>query len=257
MSASLSNGSALIDHHAGLARLVLDQVSMTYPDGTEVLRNVTLTVGAGEFVSIVGPSGCGKSTILKLASGLLWHSGGSISAPENLGYVFQDATLMPWRTVEGNIAYLAELHKINKKERARLVEQAIARVELTGFEKHYPRQLSGGMKMRASLARALTMTPAAFMFDEPFGALDEITRESLNDELLRIFTKEQFASIFVTHSVPEAVFLATRVLVMSARPGQIVADIAVPFAYPREPELRYTSKFNAICAQVSQRLRGQ
>jgi len=208
------------------------------------------------MVAIVGPSGCGKSTLLRLASHLTNPSSGEIRvAPGNLGYVFQDATLLPWRTVQRNVELLAELAGTPRLERARLAADAIALTGLTGFENHRPRALSGGMRMRVSLARSLTMRPRIFLFDEPFGALDEITRERLNNELLGLFERERFAGLFVTHSVSEATFLASRVLVMSPRPGRIVAEIAVPFAYPRAPELRFEPEFAAVAGQISARLR--
>lgn len=234
--------------------LSLSGVSKTYPDGTHVLDSIDLTVAPGEMVSIVGASGCGKSTILKLASGLLDASSGTINASGGLGYVFQDATLMPWRTVMGNVQYLAELHSHDRARRRQMAEDAIRTVGLSGFENHYPRQLSGGMKMRASIARSLTLDPQIFLFDEPFGALDEITREHLNGELMQLFTRNRFAGVFVTHSVYEAVFLGTRVVVMSPRPGRIVADIPVPFG-TRDEELRFSADFAEICGEVSSTLK--
>src|SRR5438105_2711205 len=204
------------------------------------------------MVAIVGPSGCGKSTLLRLASRLTPPSAGSIKLSDgNLGYVFQDATLLPWRTVQRNVELLAELSGVGRAERSRLASQAIALTGLSGFEHHIPRALSGGMRMRVSLARALTLRPRTFLFDEPFGALDEITRERLNGELLGLFERERFAGLFVTHSVTEATFLASRVLVMSPRPGRIVAEVAVPFAYPRPPELRFEPEFAAVAGQIS------
>jgi NitT/TauT family transport system ATP-binding protein len=167
-----------------------------------------------------------------------------------VGYVFQDATLLPWRTVLRNVELLGQLHGVPKEERRRNALAAISTVGLSGFEAKYPRALSGGMKMRASLARALTLSPQVFLFDEPFGALDEITRQRLNDELLQLFQDRGFAALFVTHSVPEAVFLATRVLVMSGRPGAVIADIAVPFGYPRPPQLRYSAAFASLAGQI-------
>ncbi len=240
----------------GASSLSFESVSKTYPDGTEALLDVSFAVEAGEFVTVVGPSGCGKSTLLKIASDLTPATGGRVAVQaRNLGYVFQDATLLPWRTVQKNVELLAELHRIPKPERTRLAADAIHLVGLDGFERHHPRRLSGGMRMRVSLARALTLKPEVFLFDEPFGALDEITRERLNDELLRLFISERFAGLFITHSVYEAVFLSTRVLVMSARPGRIVADFAIPFAYPRSPDLRFAPEFAKLSGAVSHALR--
>ena len=230
---------------------------MVFPDGTHALRETNFDVRPGEFVTVVGPSGCGKSTLLRIASGLTKATGGFVSIdPGNVGYVFQDATLLQWRTVQRNVELLAELEGIDQAERARRAAENIALVGLDGFEKKYPKQLSGGMKMRCSLARALVMDPKVFLFDEPFGALDEITREKLNDELLGLFQRKGFAALFITHSIYEAVFLSTRVLVMSARPGRIVGDFKVPFAYPRSPELRFEPEFAELSGQVSHALRG-
>jgi NitT/TauT family transport system ATP-binding protein len=241
---------------SGAAALVFDSVSKTFPDGTRAIDSVSLTVHSGELVAIVGPSGCGKSTLLRLASRLTAPTAGQISAAEgHLGYVFQDATLLPWRTVQRNVELLAELAGVARAERARRAADAIALTGLRGFEQHLPRALSGGMRMRVSLARALTMRPPIFLFDEPFGSLDEITRERLNGELLGLFERERFAGLFVTHSVTEATFLASRVLVMSSRPGRIVAEIDVPFHYPRPAELRFDAEFAAVAGEVSARLR--
>jgi NitT/TauT family transport system ATP-binding protein len=230
---------------------------MRFPDGTNAVDNVSFDVAKGEFVTIVGPSGCGKSTLLKIASGLLHQTAGEVIIDrERIGYVFQDATLLPWRTVQKNVELLPELHNLPESERGRLATEAIELVGLKGFENHYPKSLSGGMKMRASLARTLTLKPPVFLFDEPFGAVDEITREHLNEETLNLFGREQFAGLFITHSISEAVFLSTRVLVMSARPGRIVASYDIPFAYPRVPELRFDAHFAEISGQISQELRG-
>ncbi len=239
------------------ATLSFDDIGMVFPDGTEALRNVSFEVDRGEFVTIVGPSGCGKSTLLKIASGLLEHTSGWVAVDrERIGYVFQDATLLDWRTVQRNVELFAELHDIGKAERQALAREAIELVGLTGFEHHYPKSLSGGMKMRASLARTLTLKPPVFLFDEPFGAVDEITREHLNDETQRLFQSEGFAGLFITHSISEAVFMSTRVLVMSARPGRIVAEFDVPFDYPRQPDLRFDPDFATLCGEVSHALRG-
>ena len=167
----------------GTESLSFEHIGMTFPDGTEAVRDVSFTIRKGEFVTVVGPSGCGKSTLLKIASGLLEPTAGQVVVDrDRLGYVFQDATLLPWRTVKGNVELLAELHGIDEDERARVAEEAIQLVGLDGFQNHYPKSLSGGMKMRASLARTLTLRPPIFLFDEPFGAVDEITREHLNEE---------------------------------------------------------------------------
>lgn len=236
--------------------LVFDHVSMVFPDGTHAVDDVSFTVDRGEFVTVVGPSGCGKSTLLRIASGLTRHSDGVCEVDrEHLGYVFQDATLLPWRTVRRNVELNAELQGMAKDERRRRAAEAIDLVGLTGHEAKYPKQLSGGMRMRCSLARSLVLDPSVFMFDEPFGALDEITRERLNDELLRLFVREGFAGLFITHSISEAVFLSTRVLCMSARPGRIIADIPVSFPYPREHDLRYEPSFAELCGQVSDALK--
>jgi NitT/TauT family transport system ATP-binding protein len=237
--------------------LSFDRTGMIFPDGTEAVREVSFTVRKGEFVTIVGPSGCGKSTLLKIASGLLEPTSGSVQVDrDRLGYVFQDATLLPWRTVQANVELLAELHDLPKADRARLAAEAIELVGLTGFEKHYPKSLSGGMKMRASLARTLTLKPPVFLFDEPFGAVDEITREHLNDETQILFQREGFAGLFITHSISEAVFMSTRVLVMSARPGRIVAEFEIPFEYPRSPDLRFDPDFAKLSGEISHALRG-
>jgi NitT/TauT family transport system ATP-binding protein len=231
-------------------------VGRTFPDGTEALRNVDLTVDRGEFVSVVGPSGCGKSTLLRLASGLDRSTTGETRVSSTrVGYVFQDPTLLPWRTVRRNIELLAELEHLPKAARRARVQEAIALVGLDGFEKHRPRSLSGGMRMRTSLARSLVLEPDVFLFDEPFGALDEMTRERLNDELLALFADRGFAALFITHSVAEAVFLSTRVVVMSPRPGRILGDVSVPFGYPRQPDLRYTEEFSKVAGEVSDLLR--
>jgi NitT/TauT family transport system ATP-binding protein len=213
-------------------------------------------VRSAEFVVIVGPSGCGKSTLLRIASGLESATAGTVRVGgTQLGYVFQDATLLPWRTVRGNVELLGELHDLPKEERQGRATEAIQLVGLTGFERNHPKQLSGGMRMRVSLARALTMKPEVFLFDEPFASLDEITRTRLNDELLSLFSVEGFAGLFVTHSIPEAVYLASRVLVMSGRPGRILGEVPVPFPYPRSPELRFDPEFASVAGQVSKLLR--
>jgi NitT/TauT family transport system ATP-binding protein len=239
------------------APLEFHNVSMTFPDGTHALDETSFGVRAGEFVTVVGPSGCGKSTLLRIASGLTMPTGGSVVGdPRQMGYVFQDSTLLQWRNVAHNIELFAELEGVPRSERQRRVAENIELVGLSGHEEKYPKQLSGGMKMRASLARSLVMEPSVFLFDEPFGALDEITRERLNDELLSLFQRKGFAALFITHSIHEAVFLSTKVLVMSSRPGRIVATFDVPFEYPRSHELRFHADFAALSGEVSHALRG-
>lgn len=228
---------------------------MVFPDGTHALDNVSFAVHEGEFVTIVGPSGCGKSTILKIASGLLQHTGGSYDlADDNLGYVFQDSTLLPWRTVLKNVELFDELRKGDKAARRENAKRVIETVGLGGFENHHPKRLSGGMRMRVSLARSLTLDPRVFLFDEPFGALDEITRQNLNEEVGRLFKELNFGGLFITHSIPEAVFMSTKVLVMSSRPGRIVEEFDVPFEYPRTQELRYDPAFAELSGEVSKSL---
>lgn len=237
--------------------LEFSHLEMTFPDGTHALDDVTFRICRGEFVTVVGPSGCGKSTLLRIASGLETNTGGNCSVDRDaLGYVFQDATLFPWRTVRRNVELIAELHGVSRSEMAPKVEESLQLVGLKEHEQKYPRQLSGGMKMRASLARSLVLQPDVFLFDEPFGALDEISRERLNDELLTLFMTKQFAGLFITHSIAEAVFLSTRVLVMSARPGRIIADYEIPFDYPRVHDLRYEPEFAELSGRISHDLRG-
>jgi NitT/TauT family transport system ATP-binding protein len=252
--ASLAN--ARIGSAAGVEVLVFRSAGKVFPDGTEAVRDVSFSLRRGEFLSVVGPSGCGKSTLLRMASALSPETSGTVERlVENIGFVFQDATLLPWRTVQRNVELLAELDGVKRSERQKLVADAIKLVGLDGFEKHYPKALSGGMKMRASVARALTTKPPVFLLDEPFGALDEITRGALNEELLRLYLSQQFAAIFITHSISEAVYLSSRVLVMSPRPGRIVGGVEVPFSYPRSSDLRFDPEFAKIAGELSRLLR--
>lgn len=218
----------------------------------EALAPVDLSIHRGEFVSVIGPSGCGKSTLLRLASQLDQPTTGAVDfATDSVSYVFQDATLMPWRSVRRNVGLLAELAGTSRAGVAAKVDEALATVGLSDFADHLPRQLSGGMKMRASLARSLVMEPEVFLFDEPFGALDEITRGRLNLVLQDLFLERRFAGLFITHSVEEAVFLSTRVIVMSARPGRIVDEFDVPFSFPRSLDLRYEPEFAQLAGKVA------
>ena len=236
----------------GTTTLALSGVTKRFPTGTTALTGVDLAVGPGEFVSVVGPSGCGKSTLLRLASGLEDATAGEVAvSAATTSYVFQDPTLLEWRTALRNVELVNELRGAPRAERRAAAQAALDLVGLTGFEKQHPRQLSGGMRMRVSIARALVAEPDLALFDEPFGALDEITRLRMQTELQRIFELKQFAGLFITHSVSEAVYLSTRVLVMSGRPGRVVEEIEVPWAYPRPPELRYEPEFAALTGRVS------
>ncbi len=232
--------------------LALEGVTKRFPTGTVALTDVSLSLDAGEFVTVVGPSGCGKSTLLRLASGLEEVTSGTIEVSAcATSYVFQDATLLEWRSALRNVELVGELRGVPREERRARARAALDLVGLTGFEGQHPRQLSGGMRMRVSLARALVAEPDLALFDEPFGALDEITRLQMQTELQKLFRLERFAGLFITHSVSEAVYLSTRVLVMSGRPGRIVAEIPIPWDYPRPPELRYSAEFGEITGRVS------
>lgn len=233
--------------------LRLTDVDVTFADGTAALCGVSLALGPGELVAVVGPSGCGKSTLLRIAAGLAAPSAGEVvRTASSVGFVFQDPTLLPWRTVRGNVELAGELSGLPRAQRRARAAEAIEAVGLAEFARHRPRTLSGGMRMRASLARALTLRPDLFLLDEPFGALDELTRARLGDELQQLFVGEKFAALLVTHSVTEAVHLADRVLVLSARPGRVVAEIEVGFDHPRPPELRFTPEFAALAGEVAQ-----
>ncbi len=241
----------------------LERVCKTYKNGARVLDDISIGVDAGSFVSIIGPSGCGKSTLLKLVSGLNAVSSGKIviegmtpaNARETMSFIFQDATLLPWRTVTRNISLGLELEGMAADRRAAKVRDLLAVVGLEAVAGHYPRQLSGGMKMRVSIARALATTPRLLLMDEPFGALDEITRDRLNEELLRLRERDGWTALFVTHSVAEAVFLSTRILVLSANPGRVAHDITVPFPYPRDDNLRASESYQRTVLDVSRALR--
>ena len=228
---------------------------LTYPDGTQALSDTSVSVAAGEFVSIVGPSGCGKSTLLRMASGLIAQTSGAISRTGTVQFVFQDSTLLPWRTVRKNVALNLELQKFDQQI---IDERTTAVLELVGLldsAEKLPRQLSGGMKMRTSLARSLVCDPDLYLFDEPFAALDEFSRERLNVELRTMLSTRNAGSLFVTHSIAEAVFLSHRVLVMSPRPGTIVKEFNIPFGQHRDQYLRYSSEFAHVSGEIAQSLR--
>jgi NitT/TauT family transport system ATP-binding protein len=240
---------------ATTATLVLDAVGKTFATGTVALTDVSLAADAGDFVSVVGPSGCGKSTLLRLASGLDEVTSGTLTVSARAtSYVFQDPTLLEWRTAARNVELVPELRGMPREARRARAQEMLDLVGLSGFERQHPRQLSGGMRMRVSIARALVAEPDLALFDEPFGALDEITRLQMQTELQKLFVLKRFAGVFITHSVSEAVYLSTRVLVMSERPGQIVADIPVPWDYPRSPELRFEPEFATLTGRVSHAL---
>jgi NitT/TauT family transport system ATP-binding protein len=232
--------------------------------GVTALQNIDLDVGPGEFVSLIGPSGCGKSTLLRVIGDLVEPTGGEIRVngktahrarlDRDYGIVFQAAVLYDWRTVVKNIALPLELLGYDRSERTGRVRELVRLMELEGFEKHYPWQLSGGMQQRVSIARALSFSPALLLMDEPFGALDEMTRERLNMELLRIWSGLGSTVIFVTHSITEAVFLSTRVVVMSARPGRITSVISVDLPQPRTFETREDPRFFELVTQVREAL---
>jgi NitT/TauT family transport system ATP-binding protein len=230
-------------------------VDLTFPDGTDALHNTNVNVAAGEFVSIVGPSGCGKSTLLRLASGLIAPTSGSIARTGTVQFVFQDSTLLPWRSVRRNVSLNLELQKLEKSEIEERTNSALALVGLLDSAEKLPRQLSGGMKMRTSLARSLVCEPDLYLFDEPFAALDEFSRERLNIELRTMLSTRNAASLFVTHSIAEAVFLSHRVLVMSPRPGTIVQEFAIPFGPDRQQDLRYSPEFARLSGEIAQSLR--
>jgi NitT/TauT family transport system ATP-binding protein len=237
------------------ATLVMDGVGKRFATGTVALTDVSLQLNPGDFVSVVGPSGCGKSTLLRLASGLETATSGSVAVTATAtSYVFQDPTLLEWRSAARNVELVQELRGVSRADRRARAQEMLELVGLTGFERQHPRELSGGMRMRVSIARALVAEPDLALFDEPFGALDEITRLQMQTELQKLFVLKQFAGLFITHSVSEAVYLSNRVLVMSGRPGRIVADIAVPWAYPRDPTLRYDPEFATLTGRVSQAL---
>jgi NitT/TauT family transport system ATP-binding protein len=239
----------------------LREVSKAYANGTIALRTVSFTMRQGEFISLVGPSGCGKSTVLRIVAGLSPSSAGEVRVAglpperarrehEHMAFVFQDATLLPWRKVLGNVELPLQLRGIAREERRRRAVEALELVDLTDFAEQYPRQLSGGMKMRVSIARALAAKPNLLLMDEPFGALDEITRQHLNVELLHLVALAGWTVLFVTHNVFEATFLSSRVLVMSPRPGHIVEDIPIDLPYPRESALRTSMAFNTMAGRV-------
>jgi NitT/TauT family transport system ATP-binding protein len=235
-------------------------VAKRYASGTLAVERVDLDIARGDFLALLGPSGCGKSTLLRMIAGLIPHSDGTLDFPadaearRSIGFVFQEPTLMPWATALRNVALPLELAGMPRREAQARAAEMLARVELKGFENAYPRALSGGMKMRVSIARALVTKPRLLLMDEPFAALDEITRFRLNSDLLNLWRDERFTVIFVTHSVFESVFLAERIVVMAPRPGRIVRELSVPAADRDVPEFRTSASYAAHCREVSHAL---
>ncbi|WP_319774942.1 ABC transporter ATP-binding protein [Breoghania sp.] len=242
----------------------LRNVSKTFANGTVALRDMTLDIGKGDFVSLLGPSGCGKSTALRIMAGLGDATSGSLVWPDSgadgekgdneVSFVFQEPTLMPWATVYNNVYLPLRLKKISRARAHRDVMDALRMVGLEGFADSYPRELSGGMKMRVSIARALVTKPKLLLMDEPFAALDEITRFKLNNDLLHLWEKFGWTVIFVTHSVFESVYLSNQIVVMAARPGRVVETIRIDAPYPREEEFRTSAIYNDFCRQASDAL---
>jgi NitT/TauT family transport system ATP-binding protein len=239
--------------------IALHEVGKRFDSGVLALDGVSLSVAPGEFVTLLGPSGCGKSTVLRLVAGLDVPNTGRVDSPARrdegaTAFVFQDATLMPWASVFDNVWLPLRLAGRSRAEADPAVRAALASVGLAEFAAAHPAQLSGGMRMRASIARALLTQPRVLLMDEPFAALDEITRQKLANDLLANWQAQRPAVLFVTHNVFEAVFLSQRVLVMSARPGRVIADIAIDEPYPRSAEFRLSTRFVERCRAVSQAL---
>lgn len=247
---------------AGETVVSLAGIGKGFPNGVLALRDLSFDVRDGEFVSLLGPSGCGKSTALRILAGLATASEGGVRwadrhppASGELSFVFQEPTLMPWTSVAGNVRLPLRFQAVSRAEAERRVNEAIGLVGLKGFENAYPRELSGGMKMRVSIARALVTRPRLLLMDEPFAALDEITRFRLNDDLLALWSRERLTIVFVTHSVFESVYLSNRILVMAARPGRVVDELRIDTAQPRDEAFRTSSDYAAMCRQVSDSLR--
>ncbi|MSO66986.1 MAG: ABC transporter ATP-binding protein [Pseudolabrys sp.] len=237
----------------------LRNVGKTFESGTVALDRFNLDVGSGEFVSLLGPSGCGKSSALRIVAGLSTASEGSVEGPGgagagHIGFVFQEPTLMPWADVAANVRLPLKLSDADEARSRAAVTQAIARVGLADFARAYPRELSGGMRMRTSIARALVTEPELLLMDEPFAALDEITRFKLNNDLLVLWQQLRRTVIFVTHSVFESVYLSQRIVVMTPRPGRVFAEIAIPAPYPRDERFRTSPEYAGFCRTVSEAL---
>lgn len=234
-------------------------ISKTFSNGTVALNDMSLDILQGQFVSLLGPSGCGKSTALRIVTGLTGPTTGRVEWPQEKGgqkdhelsFVFQEPTLMPWATVFANVWLPLRLKGVSKRDAESRVVEALEMVGLAQFAKSYPRELSGGMKMRVSIARALVTKPKVLLMDEPFAALDEITRFKLNNDLLNLWETFGWTVIFVTHSVFESVYLSNRIVVMAARPGRVVNDIAIGAPYPRDEDFRTSADYSSYCREVS------
>jgi NitT/TauT family transport system ATP-binding protein len=236
--------------------LSLSHIAKTFDNGTQAIGDITLSVSGGEFLSLVGPSGCGKSTVLRIIAGLLKPDAGAVDFPQGrpqIGFVFQEPTLMPWASALKNARLPLDLKRAPDAEQR--AATALARVGLAGFEKAFPRELSGGMKMRVSIARALAAAPKLLLMDEPFAALDELTRQALNDDLLKLAREDGITVIFVTHSVYESAYLSDRVIVMTPRPGRVAAEIALTPPPIRDAGYRLTPQFTQAAGRISDAMR--
>jgi NitT/TauT family transport system ATP-binding protein len=239
--------------------VALEGVGKRFRSGVEALLAVDLRIARGSFVSLVGPSGCGKSTLLRLIAGLAAPSSGRVRhgderVARETGFVFQEPTLMPWATVFDNVFLPLRLAGKTRQDAAPRIAATLRALGLGDFERAYPRELSGGMRMRASIARALVTEPRLLLLDEPFAALDEFTRFKLNEDLLQLWQQHRWTVVFVTHSVFEAVFLSSRIVVMTPRPGRVVADVSIDLPYPRAPGLRTAPAYSERCRRVSELL---
>jgi NitT/TauT family transport system ATP-binding protein len=234
------------------------KVERVFASGVKALGPLDLEVAEGEFLSLVGPSGCGKSTALRIVAGLIAPTAGTVAWPHGkprIGFVFQDATLMPWASVRDNVRLPLDLEGVARPEGNARAEAALMRVGLSGFSETFPRALSGGMRMRVSIARALVAQPHVLLMDEPFAALDEISRDTLNEDLLKLWREDGLTVVFVTHSVYESTFLSTRIVVMTPRPGRVASEIRVAAPEERTSEWRTSTEFAASAREVSLTLR--
>ncbi len=250
-----------LDTEIGAPHLIMRDVEKTFGNDVVALRDVNMTIRQGDFVSLLGPSGCGKSTALRLVAGLSAPTSGVLDwrgppmGKTDIGFVFQEPTLMPWATVYENVWLPLRLKGVTRDAAREQVASVLEQVNLTGFEEAVPRELSGGMKMRVSIARALVTKPRVLLMDEPFAALDEITRFQLNNDILSLWEKERFTAVFVTHSVFESVFLANRIIVMAAKPGRVFDEMEVAAPYPRDEAFRTSEDYAALTRSASTMLR--